>query len=143
MSLTNFPFFETTKIYDTLDFIHNAGTRVSQVVIWWMPKPGTVVGTQIPSNDILKLDIEYTDDDPAVIYRSPGPRNLIDSNGLGAIESFCRMPVSARKCYQCEYDEYIYKTSLNPDEIADKRDIINIAVWKAVSKYYEQQQQRI
>jgi hypothetical protein len=139
MSLTNFPFSETTKIYETLDFIYDVRTRISKVVVWWMPKPHSIVGTEIPPSSIVKLDIDFTPSDPATMYRSPGPQNIIDKDGMGVVVAFYRLPpISSRKCYQCEYDEYIYKLSLNPDEIADNRDIINIAVWKAVSKYYEQ-----
>jgi len=123
------------ELYKTLDFIHDPISSSSQVVVWMHPIK-LPSGSEIPKTQIVKLEIVWTEKDPCELYRSPSSSHIMTVEGLGLMDSHrIYLPPNTRRCYQCEYDEFIYDTSLTPEYDHDPRDIINNSVWTEVQKY--------
>jgi hypothetical protein len=122
------------ELYKTLDFKH---TSIESKVVLWMHPTNLDIGSPIPKESVITLDIKWTLIDPADLYKSPSSSHIIFKDGLGIYTDSFRsyLPLGTRHCYQCEYDEYIYTQSKLPNYIEDKRDEINILVWDAVQKY--------
>lgn len=125
------------QLYKTLDFKYDTIAKKSQVVLWWKPTNTQVV----PKESVIILDLPWTSTDPATIYNSPGPRNIIDKDGLGMVESCIPThSFNLRQCYQNEYDEYFHLLSIKEKYVTDEFDFdaINIFVWQAVLEYMKE-----
>jgi hypothetical protein len=93
----------------------------------------------------IEIHLQNNPGEPDEEYRTPSALYYVDENGIHFatrnMRKFLGIPGNARKCYQCEYDEYIWKKVESGELPKTQSRFYNWAVWNAYREYRLQELQ--
>jgi hypothetical protein len=138
---TNLPFEKDAEIYKVLQFKWIESTDTFQVVLNIVDKERYRLDTPtflIPYK-MVTIDLPNNVADPAEYYHPPSVLYYVDVNGIHFatmnMRKFLGIPLNARMCFQCEYDEYIWKKVESGEFPKTASRFYNWAVWNAYCEY--------
>ena len=84
---------------------------------------------------IVNLHLPHHPCEPEDAYHSPSPLYYMGPNGIEwasqSMRKFKGLPPQARMCYQCEYDEYIWRKVESAELPKNRNTFYHWAVWNA------------
>jgi hypothetical protein len=139
---TPLPFELDTPVYDAVRFKYVEEDNSFEVFLKILDQKAYKKGIHQYKTKRLFLPDHPTE--PADHYHRPSALLYIGPSGIGRLTSGMRkfqgMPEGARRCYQCEYDEYVWKRVEEGSLPKSNAYFYNWAVWDAYREYRQNEE---